>query len=65
MPVGQQLNQTTIGQCAMVDIHEMADDGLGQSQPAHVAPDPRAGEEIEFLTKNTKYDEKEILEWHW
>ena len=24
-----------------------------------------SGEEIEFLKKNTKYDEKEILEWHW
>ena len=24
-----------------------------------------SGEEIDFLKKNTKYDEKEILEWHW
>ena len=24
-----------------------------------------SSEEIDFLKKNTKYDEKEILEWHW
>ena len=24
-----------------------------------------SAEEIDFLKKNTKYDEKDILEWHW
>ena len=26
---------------------------------------PLSREEIDFLKRNTKYDEKEILEWHW
>ena len=26
---------------------------------------PLSEEEIDFLKRNTKYDEKEILEWHW
>lgn len=24
-----------------------------------------SGEEMDFLKKHTKYDENEILEWHW